>query len=88
MEGGTPKSGEAVVVCACEDEAGADDLVGNEKLGKELVVPEEAPALVTPKPGKEPAAVEEVVVLAAAMVEGIAEDEEPTPKAGNAGVVA
>ena len=44
--------------------------------------------LVTPKPGKEPVNDEEVVALVGATVEGVAEDEEPTPNVGNAGAVA
>lgn len=86
QDGGRPKAGAGVVDCACDD-ARVDVLVDKENPVNELVVPEEADELVTPKPVKEPTVPddeEELPMAAVATV--LTEDEEGvTPKEGKAG---
>ncbi|THF95848.1 hypothetical protein TEA_024499 [Camellia sinensis var. sinensis] len=72
----------------CVDEAeavaGADALVESEKLGSELVVPEEAAVLVVPKLGNERVGAADEAALVVS-VEAAVENKELTPEGGNAG---
>ncbi|KAK8481826.1 hypothetical protein V6N11_008454 [Hibiscus sabdariffa] len=75
------------VGCACEDEAGVDGFVDEEKPEKEPELPNVVAAFVTPNPVKGLTAADVVAELAGAADEAVAaEDEELKLKAGNDGV--
>ncbi|KAJ7962077.1 hypothetical protein O6P43_017351 [Quillaja saponaria] len=59
----SPNEGRTVLDTAGDEEADVDVLIDNEKAPTELVVPEDAVGLVTPKPEAEPVAPETVAVL-------------------------